>query len=79
MNKQVPPRPQIHWCNLPGLSIFLYMVAVHSVGRADACVVLWCQVKIFEALQGTRGDLKCKERKQLRNFPCKFIIAVVTL
>lgn len=27
------------------------MMTVYSVGRADTCVVLWCQVKVLETLQ----------------------------
>lgn len=39
---------------IPGLATFLYMVAVNSVGGADACVVLRCQVKVLETLQDNR-------------------------
>lgn len=35
---------------VPGLSIFLYMVTVNSIGGANTCVVLRCQVKILETL-----------------------------
>lgn len=39
------------------------MLTVHSVGRADARVVLWRQVKVLETLQRTKNDLKWREHK----------------
>lgn len=35
---------------VPGLTTFLYVVTVNSIGGADECVVLWCQVKVLETL-----------------------------
>lgn len=34
------------------------MVTVHSIGGADVGVVLWCQVKVLETLQGDMRNVK---------------------
>ncbi len=36
------------------------MVAVNSIGGADTCVVLRCQVKVLETLQRNRDNLNVK-------------------
>lgn len=67
---------------LPGLSTFLYMVAVNRVGGADACVVLRCQVEIFEALQKDvemAYNIKCQTPLQLQSANVMRNMSAVTL
>lgn len=45
---------------VPGLTTFLDMVTVNSVGGADPCIVLWCQVKVLKTLQ-TDGNIYNKK------------------